>query len=109
MKIKGLDKLQKEIKKLEENAKKMDGHNFIPFNELFSYEFMSKNTNFDSIDDFFRGANVEINTQEEFEELDERVLDDAVVRFTQYSSWDEIIHEAGAIYVQEQLFDGVKL
>ena len=109
MKIKGLDKLQKNIKKLEQNAKKMDGDNSIPFNELFSYEFMNKNTNFDSIDDFFRSSGIEVNSQEELQELDERILDDAVVRFTQYSSWDEMIHEAGAVFFKKQLFEGVKL
>ena len=109
MKIKGLDKLQKKIKKLEKNIKKMDGYNSIPFNELFSYEFMSENTNFDSIADFFRGSGIEANTQKEFQELDERILDDAVVRFTKYSSWDEMIHEAGVIYVHKQLLEGVNL
>ncbi|MGO2118505.1 MAG: hypothetical protein ACTH29_06175 [Fusobacterium sp.] len=109
MKVKGLDSLTKDIKKLEKNAKSLNGYNSIPFNDLFSYEFMSENTNFDSIEEFFRGAGIEVNIQEEFQELDERVLNDAVVRFTQYSSWDEMAHEAGALYIKRKLFEGVKL
>ncbi len=108
MKIKGLDKLQNKLKILEKNAKKTDGHNSIPFNELFSYEFMNENTNFDSISDFFRNTGIEVNTQEEFQELDERILDDAVVRFSQFNSWDEMVHEAGAVYIHKKLFEGVK-
>ena len=108
MKIKGLDKLQKKFKTLDRNAKKIDGYHSIPFEELFSYDFMSENTNFDCVREFFQSAGIEINTQEEFQELDERILDDAVVRFTQFSSWDEMAHEAGKLYIHQKLFEGVK-
>lgn len=87
----------------------MNGYNSISFSELFSYEFMSENTNFDSIQEFFQNADIQVNNQEEFQELNERILDDAVVRFSQFSSWDEMLHEAGTTYVHKKLFEGVKV
>lgn len=86
----------------------MSGTQSIPFNEIFSYNFMHTNTNIDSIDEFFECAGIVIQTQEDFQELEERILDEAVVKFTTFNSWEEMIQLASKEYVNGKLFDGVK-
>lgn len=109
MKIKGLDAITKDLKKLEKNINQVSGENSVQFSEMFTYEFMHENTNIDSIDDFFRCAGLEVETQEDFKNLNEKILDEAVVKFTSFSSWKEMFNEAGKEYVEKRIFEGIKV
>lgn len=103
IKMKGFGKLQNSLKKLENNVKKISNEGKIPFVELFNYDFMHKNTNFDSIDDFFKYSDIEIESQEDFSKLGEETLDKAVIKFTRFSTWEEMLKKA----IEEHLFKGV--
>ena len=70
---------------------------------------MHHNTNFDSIYTLFENADIKAQTQEEFNNLDETILNEAIIRFTDFDSWEEFLNEAGVTYLQNNLFKGVKL
>ena len=67
-KITGLDKLEKELKGLQE---KVDNLSSEPatFDELFSKSFMEKYTNSKSFDEFLILGGFEVTSQEDFEIL----------------------------------------
>ena len=109
MKIKGLDKLGKQLKTLEKNARKLQGTHNIEFSILFNERFMHKNTNFDNIYDFFENAGLKIKSQEDFEELEEIELNRAVIGFTNFDSWQDMLDKAVLEYADSMLFKGVKL
>ena len=62
VKIQGLEEMKKNLKKLEDNAKKNSGTQSVSFDKMFSYDFMHNNTNVDSIDEFFQCARLKIET-----------------------------------------------
>ncbi len=109
LKIKGLKKFESEFKKLKSNNKKLQNTTQVSFSDLFSIDFMKNNTNFDNINDFFYYFNIKVNNQVEFNLLDEALLDEAVNRFTDFNSWEEMVDEANLKYIEKKLFEGIKL
>lgn len=109
MKIKGLDEVGKQLETLEKNTKKLQGTHNIEFSILFNEKFMHKNTNFDNIYEFFENAGLKIKSQEAFEELEEIELDRAVIEFTNFDSWQDMLDKAVLEYMDSMLFKGVKL
>ncbi|GGF86808.1 hypothetical protein [Paenibacillus aceti] len=102
MKITGLNDLEKQLKRITENIKKqVDGE--VKFEELFNADFMSANTSFSNITEFFDNSPFQIKTQEDFESIDESKLDEYVLEYTKFKSWTEMKQAAGAIYVKKKL------
>ena len=102
--MKGLEGLEKLVKNLKNISKEQK----VDFGELFSYDFMQENTNIDSINDFFEVANITVETQEDFRNLDETILNEAVLKFTRFSSWNEMSSKAGRVYFEKTMFKGLK-
>lgn len=102
MKITGLNNLEKQLKRITENIKKqVEGE--VKFEDLFNHDFMSSNTDFSNITDFFDRSPFQIKTQEDFESIDESKLDEYVLESTRFQSWTEMKQAAGAIYVKKKL------
>ena len=101
VKMDGFDDLQKFFKNLEKKAKDASGE--ASFSELFNPDFMTAFTNFKSIDEFFEKSPFDINTQEDFENLNESELDNYVKENTRFSSWEEMMNEAGKRYIAKKL------
>ena len=109
LKIVGLDEFGKQLETLEKNTKKLQGTHNIEFSILFNEKFMHKNTNFDNIYEFFENAGLKIKSQEDFEELEEIELDRAVIEFTNFDSWQDMLDKAVLEYMDSMLFKGVRL
>ena len=103
VKFDGLDKLQKELKKMERNAKKLNGTHQIPLNELFTSSFMRKHTKFSSIDAFFKASGFKADTQEDFEAIPDSELDKFVAKNTKFRTWEDMLGEAGSEYALKKL------
>ena len=101
VKIQGLNNILKDLEKIKKNLKENVGEQSISFNEIFSYEFMNKNTNVNSIDEFFLNAGINVGIQGE---LDEDVLDEYVVNFTHFPSWDELKATAAKEFFSKKIF-----
>jgi hypothetical protein len=101
--IKGFDEFSKNLKKLEQKVEEIGGENQVSFAELFPDNFMSKYTNFPSIEVFFEAGNYEINSQEDLEALDEVELDNHVAQFTKFSNWEEMFKTSATEYLSKKL------
>ncbi|MFI3632770.1 hypothetical protein [Streptococcus parauberis] len=89
-----IDDLEKNLNKLSKNAEKISGTSKIKFDELFSNDFMKKNTKFNSIEEFLLASPEKISNTEEFEASDESVLDGFVSEQTKFNSWEDFYVEA---------------
>lgn len=49
-KANGFEDLQRDLRKLQQNARRLNGRQQIPFDKLFTRSFMLKNTHFSSIE-----------------------------------------------------------
>ncbi|MGL4862532.1 hypothetical protein [Cetobacterium sp.] len=104
MKKNGIDQLLKDLKTLEKNGKNLNGEHKIPAEVLFNHKFMTKYTNFDSFEEFVEA----IPSDEEFENVSDEILQEHISNGTTFSSWDEMLNEANSLYIETQLFKGIK-
>jgi hypothetical protein len=102
VKITGLDQLQRKLKKIERNAKAMDGEQSVPFDEVLTTGFLRKNTKFTSVDEIM--DLVGVKSQEDFEKLEESKLDVVVREHSSFKSWQEMIGKAAQEWGHKKLF-----
>lgn len=100
---KGMDSLQKQLDGMIRKANALDGENKVKFSELFSGEFMRKNTSYNSINDFFDATGLKVDSQQDFDDLSEDVLDVKVQQLTKYKTWKDFAGEAAADYFTKKL------
>lgn len=100
--ITGIDKLEKRINKMTETAESINNSK-VNFNELFTTDFMNRNTDVASIDQLVKNAGYTVNSQEDFEAIPEEPWDKYVNTHTKFSDWHDMISTAGQEYVVKKL------
>ncbi|MGD6896117.1 hypothetical protein [Bacillus infantis] len=93
-KTKGFNQLSNELKKLQQNAKELEGKQNIPLPELFPDSFMANNTRFSSIQEMFDKSPFKVESEEDFAAIPDAEWDKYVVENTNFSSWENM-QEAG--------------
>ena len=101
--FKGLDKLQKDLQRMERNAKKLHGTQNIPFEKLFTPAFMRKYSSYSSIDALLKAGGFQADTNEEFESIPQKELDAHIAKSTKFKSWQAMLDEAAEQYILSQL------
>ncbi len=99
----GFDDFKKHIEKLQGNIEKLEGQHNIPFDELFSTSFMSRYTNFSSIDELLQKSNFDINSQEDFEKIPEDKMDSFIAMHTSFLTWNQMSTKASEEWLARQL------
>ncbi len=106
-KFNGLDKLNKDLNKLSENAKRLDGSHDVSFEELFPNDFMSKNTNFSNMQKFLDDFDPRM-TNESFVDVQKtKEWESYVESNSRFESWDDMLGTATEEYASKKLFDGI--
>lgn len=98
------------LRKLQQNAKSIGGESFVQFSDLFSTNFLKKHSRFSSFDEFEKalsGAGIEIHSQEDFESLSEEKINSVIVANTQFKTFQEMIDTAAMSYLENKLFSGI--
>lgn len=75
----------------------------VSFDVLFTTKFMKKHTNFNSFDELLEAGNFIVNSQEDFEAIPDKDFDLHILNNTKFSSWDDMLTEAGESYVASAL------
>ncbi|ADO84494.1 hypothetical protein [Ilyobacter polytropus] len=88
MELKGLFELESALKKINDNG------TINKYKEIFSENFMIDNTQFDDIEDFFYFGKIEIKPIEEYSTVEIWMIDEAVDKYTDFSTWDEFFKAA---------------
>ncbi len=99
-KLKGFDKLEKQLKQMKKNAEELSRTENIPFSELFTTSFMRKYTSFSSIDELlsaggFNSEDLENNPTNEF--------DKHIEATTKFKNWENMLDEATSQYIENKL------
>lgn len=90
-----------ELKKFQKQVEQLSKTTSIDINELFTNNFMVRNTNFSNQDDFFNACN--IYTQEDLEEIPDSEMDKLVKKFTKFNSWQDMLDESAIEYISKKL------
>ncbi|MGI6201034.1 MAG: hypothetical protein ACOYJA_09710 [Christensenellales bacterium] len=104
IKIKGLEKLQKQLKQMEKKAKALDGTHTLTHAELFSRSFMKKHSSFETMDELLKAGGFVFESQQEFDEAaDAGKLDQHIAATTNFPNWSEMCSAAAAHWAEKQL------
>jgi len=98
--IKGLDKLQKEIKKLERKGKSIGGKRQVKLTELLTDSFIRNNSDYNSLQNMVDSFPREIDSEKDFESKE---WDEFVRTESKFNSWEEMLQEAGDDWVKKKL------
>ena len=99
-----IDDTIKQLKRMQENLKKVDGTNTYTFKELFNDEFVSQHTKFSNISDFLEPSGLDFSSQEAFRNIDINALDKYISENSDFSSWEEMKSVAGKQIIKKQIF-----
>ena len=102
-KIQGFDKLEKELKQLQKNAKKLSNTKQVSFQELFPASFMKKYTSFSSMEEFLYEGGFDVQSTEDFEAIPEDLFDKYIASTTNFKSWEEMLQKATSQYAIKKL------
>jgi len=98
--IEGFEELAEQMDDLSAS---LDVDQDIPMEELFTDGFMATNTEFDSISDFFEESPWTIESEEDFQSIDEDELDRYVDKHTGFSSWEAMLSAAAREWLTRQM------
>lgn len=102
-KANGFEDLQRDLRKLQQNARRLNGRQQIPFDKLFTRSFMLKNTHFSSIYALLEAGGFHAKTSKEFDAIPEKELDAHIAKVTKFKSWEAMLDEATEQYVIKEL------
>jgi hypothetical protein len=95
------DALRK-LRDLQRRAERLDGQQ-VPLAELFSDEFMLRNTEFSSIDELFEASGYKVETEEDFACIPDDEWDVFISERTRFVSWDEMKDAAALEWAKRRL------
>lgn len=101
--LKDLEKLERELKQMQQNAREIEGTHTVNFGELFNIEFMEKYTNSSSISEFLNASGLDFSSQESFKNINETELDVYISKNSSFSSWSEMKSKAGQIWAAKKM------
>lgn len=103
IKVKGLDKLEKQLKQMEKGARELSRTTQVSFGELFTPSFMLKHTSFSSMDELLKAGGYIIESQEDFKNIPDSEFDKHIAATTNFRNWEEMLSEATAQYAAGKL------
>lgn len=101
--IKGLNELQNKLKKMSADAQAIHGNNEVKFSDLFPPVFMSRYTQFQSIDELCAKSGFKTDTPEDFKAIPDKPWDDFIAANTHFKNWKDMQAKAGAEWVKKKI------
>src|SRR5262245_2353208 len=99
----GFEDAINKLNDLARNAERVDGKHSVPFNELFTDEFMMLNTEFQSMELMLSASGFKVERQEDFAAIPDDQWDAFVREHTRFGSWKDMSAAAGNEWVSRQL------
>lgn len=86
----------------EQSGLRMNEQNEIPFEQLFTEEFMQLYTEFVSFDTLLEASHWEVEDEEDFEAIPEDEFDTYVDKHTDFPSWEVMYQTAAQRFLERQ-------
>ncbi|EGQ8085931.1 TPA: hypothetical protein I7142_12665 [Vibrio vulnificus] len=104
IKVKGFDKIHNRLNNIKNGLQKLSDQKQVPISDLFTSDFMKAECpSFASIDDLLTLGGFQFSTKEEFEAIEKESLDQFIATNTRFDNWDDLIAEAGKLYIKRNL------
>jgi len=96
------DSLRK-LRDLQRKVEQLDGKHSIAFAELFSDEFMLRNTEFATIDSLFKESGFRVESNEDFAAIPAEEWEVFIRERTRFASWEEMKNAAAREWAMRRL------
>lgn len=100
--MKGFKEVQRKLQEIKRKAEILDGKH-VTFAEVFSTDFLTKYTEFASLEDMFQASGFAVKSQEDLEKIPEDKWDSFIVTHTRFSSWKNMLETAVTEWVARKL------
>jgi len=105
-----LKKFSDDLRKMGDRIQALEGEHTFTHDELFTPEFMSEHTSFESFDAFLEHSPWDVESDDDFERLSETSEFDAYVNESSpFSSWEEMLEAAIHPHMKRMVDDALKL
>lgn len=95
--ITGLDEARKNLEKLAAIGDR------ISFTDMFTPQFISKHSNFETVEDFFQKSGFKIESQSDFEAIPDDEWETFITQNTSFGSWEDMQKSAFNSVIEEAL------
>ncbi|MBC2856933.1 hypothetical protein H3N56_10860 [Cetobacterium sp. 2A] len=82
---------------------KKGGFDMVDIRELFNSGFISKNTKFESISEFFNSIGILETEIEKIFNLDKTYLNNKISEVSDFKNFDEMLYKAKIIYLEKKI------
>jgi hypothetical protein len=98
IKMTGLDEFKKKVERLQKNVRELGGKHEVSFTELFPDHFVSRNTNYQSLQQMLDASGIENP-----EDIKGEVWDKFVADNSRFSGWQEMHKTAFTEWVRKKM------
>ncbi|PKM74781.1 MAG: hypothetical protein CVU92_04725 [Firmicutes bacterium HGW-Firmicutes-17] len=102
VKVTVLTELCKTLENISKEVECLSKQQSIPFDDVITNTFMTENTPYNDFDEFLKGGGFSINSQNDFDSIDQSEFDSFVSSVTNFSGFQEMIDFAGRKYFENR-------
>lgn len=102
VKVTGLAELSKALGNISKEVECLSKQKSIPFDDVITNTFMTENTPYTDFEEFLKGGGFSINSQEDFDSIDQSEFDSFISSITKFSGFQEMIDFAGREYFKKR-------
>lgn len=103
MKRDGFDEFSQRLNEIADHASEIHGKQSVPLEDLMTDSFIREHTTYSNFDSWFEAGGFSAESTEEFEAIDESVLDQYVASTTKFNDWQDMLHKAAGTWGLNQI------
>ncbi len=97
-----MDNTKKQLKGIENRINK-DILGEVEYSKIFTKEFMTRNSEFKTIEELLKCCHNNIDTNKDYERIPVEILDKVVKEKSKFNSWEEMKNKAAVEYTKKEL------
>jgi hypothetical protein len=105
--IRGLDEAMRSLKRMENNARRLEGRHEIKASDIFTPAFMRRYTKVISFEALIEAGGFQVDSQADFDAIPDAEWEKVVREHTSFASWREMQEKGAEEYASKRLMEGV--
>ena len=103
MKITGFRELERELNRMQRNARAIDGMNQVPMTEVFPPVFMRRYTDVGTFEELIEVGGFTVNTPEDFKAIPDAEWDAHIAQVTRFPNWQTMLEKGGTEWLTRRI------
>ena len=103
VKITGLRELERKLKRMQRNARAIDGTNEVPVTEMFPPAFMRRYTDIGTFEELIEVGGFTVNAPGDFEAIPDAEWDAHIAQVTRFPNWQAMLEKGRTEWVTRKI------